>query len=107
MNITEVSQKITGDLKLTTKGLQVISAASIRQRFPDEQMTGVFVKKVLRCIKTHTDNLQDEVDLKDVKKLFKDMKKRFPVAELKMHRKSGRRFISIALDGFVKDEDDE
>jgi hypothetical protein len=101
MNVTEIKQAII-DEGLSEEQLRGIDAAAIRQRFPDERMSCVFVKKVLRRIKTHADKLQDELIFKKAEKtILKD----FPKAELDAYRKDSKRFILIGLDGLIKEDE--
>jgi hypothetical protein len=101
MNVTKVKQAII-DEDMTKEQLRGINVVAIRRRFPDEQMSGVFIKKVLRYIKMHTDKLQDGLNLEKVEKIIS---KDFPGAELDAYRKDGKRFILIGLDGLTEEDE--
>jgi len=105
MNVTEIKQAIINE-DLTEEQLRAVDADAVRKRFPKEQMTGVFVKKVLRCLQNHLDKLEDDINSKEVMKAIDMFAKKNPLTEHKMYRRGKKRYVLICLDG-LDNEDDE
>ncbi len=99
MNTTEIKQAVI-DENLTEEQLRAIDADAIRQRFPDERMTGTFIKKVLLHLQLHLEKMEDDLNSKEVVKAIAMFAKNNPDAEHRMYRDRGRKYVLIALDGF-------
>jgi len=104
MQVSEIKQAII-DANLTVTQLNGIDADNIRQRFPNETMSGTFIKKVLRGIQIHLDTIEDDLNSKEVEKAIVMFAKNNPNTGHKMYRENEKRYALVCLDGLDEEED--